>query len=268
MRDAGPFSQSIYGGPPHGRYARRDASGGVLPCPMWITEVNVNPDLMQPGIGHAAALWVKTKAYLRYYTFYPAKGVERVHTYNIGGNETGFGFLSDAFMSWAAGNHTALPANVSAYETPAQRALTALYDALLAGADTSAASPWNLTLAHWNISSGHEVPVFAAGNGSLAFPDLTARDMFVFLPLSVNSTRACVLFYVMHPNIFLDPAPIPFDLSIAGLPAPPRNVSCHTFDPTSMAAARVICTMASSQQLTVSVTATDYPRALFVDWAP
>jgi len=131
IRDAGPVNNSV-NGVIHGSGARIGPGGSVLPCPVWITEINSAPNhVFGPNVTESQAFAWKQKMMLRYFAFYPHKGVEKLCMFDATTGDASFGMVADDFVRWAVANPQAkYPQNDTLLTSPALRSLRAMLDAV------------------------------------------------------------------------------------------------------------------------------------------
>ena len=309
VRDASPFNDTSINGRCHGRFCR----GESTPTPMWVTEVNMAPDELGlcadlkacTAYNRKKALAMKAKIHIRYLTFYPHKGVERVYLYNDVGNQgpglsdSGLSVVSDAFVNFTLqaidGAQYPTPAEEAQLASPSMLALKRLFAAMSVGDAESPSEerahglnafrePTN-DLALLSISEKHgHMQWDAKGSGDPArFAPLYNRELFVWLPMRVNETRYVALFYVMTRNITDSLADEAYELTLSNIP---QRVSHDDHDVTSVLGVPGVecfdpllntkCNVSVSDQVLVDgrkqcekfrlvAQAVDYPRLLTFD---
>jgi hypothetical protein len=252
LRDAGPISNSV-NGTWHGRYERPNN-----PCPVWMTEVGIAPN--EHGITNVAeALALKARTTARFYCFYLNKGVANLDLYAAGAGDASLGVVLDAFVDYARTNLT-YPADDSGYTSPAlevtRRIVKKMKDQL--NPNLKVTRPLRVV----SISDTHNHFQFA-GDGTSAHPPLYDREVLAFLPYQVNSSRYVVAYYVMTRDIIQSLPPEQFTINIAGLNG--SGTACSAYDPIHDARVPVSIAAATTNSLTVVVTAADYPYLLTLD---
>jgi hypothetical protein len=271
VRDAGPFNNTI-GAFCHGHFCR----GALLPTPVWVTEVNMAPgQLGSKDWNRKSSLAMKAKMHLRFLTFFPHKGVERVYLYNdvgngcLGRSDSGLAVLSDAFVNFTL--NAALGVSYPSAEqeatltSPSLRATGRLLRAIGGGAsdDGGRGSEANLTLLALYESHGH-MQWAGSATDRTRFPPLYNRELFVWLPMRVNATRFCAIVYVQTRNITTSLPPEEYTLAVAayGFSLSAARVRCY--DPIL----DTVCDIRFKSNETVAkveLAAVDYPRLLTFD---
>jgi len=254
VRDMGLFTNDIQGGI-HGRNARM-INGKVVPCTVWITEVNIDPPEDDSNISVERALQVKTKAHLRYYIFFVHKGVEKLHLYDVGGGDKSFGLVLDSFITYAKSSST-YPTDDVTYTSPSLKALNNIVNKLSEGINPTPMPERHVDLVY--VADAHNSMIFK-GDGTAAHPNLYHREVFVFLPVQVNPKRILCFYYVQTRDIMQDLAPETFTISITGVDT---AAEVTAYDPIGDKAvpANVVGRTGS---LVVSLEAADYPYVLTI----
>lgn len=260
IRDMAPITTEIYG-TPHGRYARV-IDGKAAPTEVWITEVNTDLSVNVPGITTERALAVKTKMVARYFCFYLNKGVTQVYLYAALGDERGFGIVSQKFVDHAAQPGAVYPDNDDTYVSSPLRMLDRMVNHMNRQIDSALRQTRQLQVV--SIRDVHDHVQFR-GKGTEAYPDLFDRDVLTLLPFQSNSRRFVIPYYVMTRNITKDLAPEEFTVKIRGLRG--RGASVTAYDPIRDRNIPVRIEQRGPNELTLNLTATDYPYLLEVEEA-
>ena len=95
IRDLSPITTEIRG-VPHGRTPH---PGGATGPELWVTEMNMDPELVTPGLADADVRHMQAKSALRTLVSFVNKGVTRVDFYTAAGRR--FGFIDPAFLNAA-----------------------------------------------------------------------------------------------------------------------------------------------------------------------
>lgn len=254
-RDMGPIVNDIYG-VAHGRYART-LNGKVVPCDVWITEVNIAPN--EQGLKHRQqALALKAKTTARYLSFFLNKGVKRLYFYAALGGDLGLGLVQDNFVDYV-NSHNKYPADDAPYVSPALQVVSRIVAKMRQGLNPSLLRTRNLQLLSWKGGENH--PVFG-GDGTAAHPSLTDHDLFAFLPYQVNSRRFVIPFYVMGWDVLKSLPAERFEVKIGGLHGIGAQVT--VYDPIMNRTLPCQVRARTAGSLTLELPTVDYPRLLLV----
>ncbi len=260
VRDMGPITSDIYG-TKHGRNARV-VNNVVAPTPVWITEVNINPNEDNPNITVARALAIKAKTTARYLCFYLNKGATRVYLFAAEGGDKAWGIVKDNFLDYTQSISSVYPTDDTSYTSPALTGLGRIVTKMSEQVDRNLTSTRKLQVV--SISDTHNHYQFA-GDGSAAHPNLYNRDVFAFLPFQVNARRFVIPYYVMTRDVMKDLTPEQFTVQIKGVKGIGASVSAY--DPLKNKTVPVIVNQKGSDNLSLTLTATDYPYLLTVQEA-
>jgi hypothetical protein len=273
LRDASPLTSSVNGAL-HGRDARQVGSK-VVPCQSWITEVNIAPS--DDGITDlATALAVKARTSARYLAFYLNKGVTQLDFFSTSSGDLSTGMVRDTFLAYAA-HATAYPTDDRPYTSPALAVIGRIAARMHDGLDRSLRPTTTRRLQVLGIGDSHNHMQFR-GDGTAAHPNLYDRDVFAFLPYQVNVHRFLIPYYVVTRDVLhvYDPhaaddrryemPPEQFTLQVAGLHA--QGAAINAYDPINDRMVPVQVLAASPREVTLRVTAADYPYLLTVQERP
>lgn len=260
-RDAAPITTSIYR-TEHGRHAR--SADGAKPVWVWITEVNVEPS--QRGIAEpAASMRLKAKAAARYFCFYLNKGVKRLFLYNATGHkgdgELDFATVSGAFSSYA-GTNTGWPDDLGPYVSPQLRVTRRIADAMRSRLDPGLTRTRPVGVAGITDTHGH---VQFVGDGSAQGPPLYNREVLAILPYQVNPHRFVIAYYVMTRDLVPDLPEEGYTVTFTGLRG--QGARFCVRDPFTGQELDVEALVATTEEVTVVLPATDTPRLLIVQEA-
>lgn len=255
VRDMGPITSEIYG-IKHGRGART-INDVVVPTPMWITEVNINPLEDDRNITAERALALKAKTTARYFCFYLNKGATRVYMYAAAGGDKEFGIVQQNFLNYTAQPNAVYPSDDTAYTSPTLAVLSRIVAKMRQQVELNLKSTRPLQVV--SISDTHNHYQFA-GDGSAAHPNLYNRDLFAFLPFQVNARKFIVPYYVMTRDVMKDLPPEQFTVKIQGLKS--TGISISAYDPLNNKAVPVVVKDKGNNYVSVLLTATDYPYLL------
>jgi len=101
------------------------------------------------------------------------------------------------------------------------------------------------------------------GDGTIQHPTMYDRDVFMFLPYQVNSNKYIVAYYVGTFDVMKDLTPESFNITItANVDFGSATIS--TYDPIKNANVPVVVIFNKGNQLTITVTAGDYPYLLTI----
>jgi hypothetical protein len=258
IRDIAPINNEFYG-TQRGRYARV-VNGKILPVPVWITEINVLPEESDPNISVERALAIKAKATARFFCFYLNKGVTQLYLYNAFGGDKDWGIVQDNFLQYTKQANASYPSSDTEYISPSLKVVGRIVTKMEEGLDRNLAKTQALQLV--SIQDTHNHYQFK-GNGTQANPNLYNRDVFTFLPFQVNANKFVIPYYVMTRDIQQDLPPENFTVEIKGI----NNVaSVSVYDPTNDKNIPVkVSRNASSNNLILELTATDYPYLLNIN---
>ncbi len=269
VRDTSPITSSVNGAS-HGRDARL-IGGRAVPNSVWITEVNIVPS--DNGItDRATALAVKARTSIRYLAFYLNKGVTQLDFYGAVAGDTGAGMVQDNFLAYAA-RATVYPKDDRPYTSPALIVIGRMAARMRDGLDRGLTAAATRRLQVLGIGDSHNHLQFR-GDGTVAHPNLYDRDVFAFLPYQLNAHRFVIPYYVVTRDVLhvYDPhatgdrryemPPEQFTLQVAGLHA--QGASISAYDPINDRAVPVQVLAANPQEVTLRVTAADYPYLLSV----
>ena len=254
VRDMGPITNKI-GDARHGRYARPGN-----PCRVWMTEFGFVPT--QVGVKDAErALHMKAKFAARSYCFFLNKGVEKLQMFTsiMGGGDTGMSMVTHKFAEYAK-NNSEYPEKPQAYTSPALKVMERISSRMRKGLDRDLKDTRSLEVR--SLSDTHDSYQFQ-GDGTPAHPPLYDRDMFAFLPFQVNGSRFVIPYYVMTVDVLKTLPPEKFTLEIGGLKG--NGATITAYDPIKNREVPVKVNTRAPNSLTLTVTATDYPRLLIVD---
>ena len=259
VRDLAPITSDVYG-TKHGRYARV-IDGKVVPTPIWITEVNIDPEEHVPNITTERALAVKAKTTARYLSFFLNKGATQVHLFAAGGGDKEYGIVKQSFLDYAK-QSAVYPTNDTAYTSPALATLDRIVAKMREKVDQNLKSTRPLEVV--SISDTHNHYQFK-GDGTAAHPNLYNRDVFAFLPYQVNAKRFVIPYYVMTRDIMKDLNPEKFTVEIKGVKG--SNASVTAYDPINDKTVPVTVKKKGADSLSLELTATDYPYLLTIQEA-
>ncbi len=260
IRDLGPITSDIYG-TKRGRYARV-INNVIVPNPIWITEVNINPVEESPDITESRALAVKAKTTARYFCFYLNKGATQVHLYGVADGNKGLGIVQDNFLKYAEQPNILYPTDDTSYTSPALATTARIVNKMKEQIDPNLKTTRPLQVI--SISDTHNHYQFV-GDGSAAFPNLYNRDVFAFLPFQVNSKRFIIPYYVMTRDIMKDLPPEQFTVLLKGIKG--EGTSVTAYDPINDKDIPVIVSNKVGESLELILTATDYPYLLTIQEA-
>ena len=257
IRDLSPLVTDVYG-TKHGRFAR-PATDGAKAFRVWFTEWGIMAK--EWGVtGADAAQNLKAKAHLRMFVFAVGKGLERLYFYAAGGEDTGFGMVSERFMRHAIAVRES-PASDAAYRSPVLATLKRLTDAV-AGSNTPF-TPRPLVVRDIRDTHGHSQ---WQGDGSAQYPALMNRECVVFLPFQQSETRFVIALYVQTRDVTKSLPPERYTVIVSGF-AHPLNVAIdRLYDPVTGAnvgGARILYADGAGK-IAVSLPLTDYPYLLFL----
>jgi hypothetical protein len=259
VRDMAPITSKIKS-VDHGRYGRKVA-GQVIPTPMWITEANVGPSKYDPNISSKRALKIKAKAAARYFCFFLNKGAERLYLFAAGGkwkNED-LAVVQENFLEYGVSNSN-YPNVDNSYVSPALEVLKRICDQMSQDIDFDLVETEQLEVV--SITDLHNHYQFR-GDNTEAHPNLYDRDVFTFLPFQVNKGKFVIPYYVMTRNIMKNMIPEKFTVKIASQKL--NKASVDVYDPLNNRKIPVLIKQVSNDNLTLELTATDYPYLLIID---
>jgi len=255
LRDCAPMTTWI-GARPHGRFARR---GSSEPFYVWITEAGYMP--REDGVDGERAWRLKTKAALRYWVFYPHKGVEKVTLFaDDRGGDAGFSLVSPAFFRFAQ-RARSYPADDSAITSMPLTIIRRIVERMSEGLDRAMTAQDLDEIRVLRIADDHDHFVFE-GDGTPEHPTLYHRDVLTILPYQVNASRLVIPYYVMTRDIREDLAPELFTIDLAGID---EAATLSVYDPWLDDAVPLAIVSREQNKITLELEATDYPRLLMVD---
>ena len=260
VRDMGPITSEFYG-TKRGRYARV-VDGKVIPNPIWITEVNINPIEDNPNITAERALAVKAKTTARYFCFFLNKGVTQVYLYSAKGDDRSLGIVKENFIKYSEQPNVAYPNDDTSYTSPSLAVINRIVGKMKQQVDPNMTNTRQLQVV--SISDTHDHYQFA-GDGTAAHPNLYNRDVFAFLPYQVNSKRFVIPYYVMTRDLMKDLPPEQFTVQIKEIKG--EGVSVSAYDPINDRDIPVVVKGKGTDSLKLTLTATDYPYLLIVQEA-
>ena len=261
VRDMGPITTDI-NDINHGRNARV-INGVVVPTPVWITEVNINPLQEDPGITAQRALAIKAKTTARYLSFFLNKGVMRVDLFAAAGEDKELAIVKENLLAYAQRRPiAAYPTDDTSYTSPALAVVGRIVARMSQQVDRNLSNTRSLQVV--SISDTHNHYQFA-GDGSAAHPNLYDRDVFAFLPYQVNAKRFVIPYYVMTRDVMKDLAMEQFTVQIAGVNG--RGASITAYDPILNKDIPVVVNSQESNNLSLKLNTTDYPRLLIIQEA-
>ena len=257
VRDMGPITSDIQG-VKHGRLAR-EINGKVVPTPVWITEVNMNPVEIDSSVTAERALQIKAKTTARYYCFFLNKGVTQLYLYSTGGEDKALAILKENFLKYAQQPNATYPTDDTSYTSPTLATLNRIVTIMSQQVDSNLKDTRQLQVI--SLSDTHAHYQFK-GRGTAEHPNLYDRDVFAFLPFQVNPKRFVIPYYVMTRDIMKDLRPEEFTLQIKGLVG--EGASISAYDPINDRDVPVVINSKGADSLTLTLTATDYPYLLTV----
>jgi hypothetical protein len=262
IRDLTSITTSIYG-TLHGEKARV-VNGKVLPCPVFITEIGIIP--AEVGVWDSpTSMLMKAKGDSRMLVFYLNKGAGLVDLFAAcGGGDWDYQVLSLAFEQYALSNST-YPANDTPYVSPAVHIISEIVSQMANGLDNSLTQSKTRALEVTEILGSNNNYQFA-GDGTAAHPPGYDREAFAFLPYQVNAHRFVIPYYVMTRNIAQPLTPETFEITFTGIHT--KGASVSVYDPLNDVAVPVVVNSATGDQLTLTVTAADYPYLLIINETP
>ena len=260
VRDMGPITTDV-NGDKHGRNSRV-INGKVVPTYTWITEVNINPRANDGNITTERALAVKAKTTARYFSFFLNKGATQVDLFAAAGGNKEWAIVKQNFLDYAEGNNV-YPTDDSSYTSPALATVGRMVSKMSQQLDRNLANTRPLQVV--SISDKHNHYQFA-GDGSAAHPNLYNRDVFAFLPYQVNAKRFMIHYYVMTRDVMKDLPPEQFTVQIKGIKG--SGASVTAYDPIKNRNVPVVVNGRGSDNLSLNLTATDYPYLLTIQEAP
>jgi hypothetical protein len=256
FRDSSPLTTTIYG-TPHGRYARSSAS----PVWVWMTEVNIAPN--EVGVTNTnAALTIKAKETLRYYTFYLNKGVSKVDIFAaFDSSDTGLGELLTSFGTYAASS-SVYPSQDTTFVSPAALAVSHLVGRMTAeGVQGGLTLAMTRPLTVVSITDRHNHAQFT-GDGSTSHPSLYDREVLAILPYEENPTTFKIPYYVMTRDFRTALAPEAFVVTLSGVNGDTSAIDAY--DPMNDTTVPVTVYVRTPTSVTLGLTATDYPYVLTI----
>lgn len=257
VRDMGPITSEIIG-TLHGRNARV-INGQVVQTPVWITEVNINPQEDNDDITLSRADYIKGKTTARYFSFYLNKGVVRLYLYAVAGGLKEFGIVKDNFLDYAEQQNAVYPTDDTSYTSLALTVVDRIAARMSQQVDRNLTNTRSLQVV--SVSDTHDHYQFR-GDGTAAHPNLYNRDVFAFLPFQVNAKRFVVPYYVMTRDVTKDLAPEQFTVQINGVRG--SGASVTAYDPIKNRTVPVVVNSRGANSLSIKLTATDYPYLLTV----
>jgi hypothetical protein len=254
IRDMAPINNGIYG-VWHGANYRPGN-----PCPVFITEIGVQP--AQVGITDTpSALLMKAKAASRMLCFFLNKGAAVVNLYSVSSSgDLDWQILLDSFLQYAA-NNTTYPSPDSGYVSPALKLISAIADQMSCGLDPTLTLANTTPLSVVSIADTHDHNQFS-GDGTPAHPNGYDREAFQFLPFQVNHTRFVIPYYVMTRNITQALTPESFEIQVKGFC---KCASIQSFDPLNNVYMSVQSKYLGHGVTDITLAATDYPYLLIVN---
>ena len=261
VRDMGPITTDV-NGDKHGRNARV-INDIIVPTYTWITEVNINPQANDDNITTERSLAVKAKIAARYFSFFLNKGATQVDLFAAAGGNKEWGTVKQNFLDYAKQPNAVYPTDDSSYTSPALTAVGRMVGKMSQQLDRNLKNTRPLQVV--SISDQHNHYQFA-GDGSAAHPNLYNRDVFAFLPYQVNAKRFIIHYYVMTRDVMKDLPPEQFTVQIKGLKG--SDASVTTYDPINNKNVPVIVNKRGADNLSINLTATDYPYLLTIQSAP
>ncbi len=259
-REMAPITTDIFGAR-HGR-AARVASGKVVPCSTWVTEVNIAPGDDDHDITHERALAVKAKAIARYFCFYLNKGVTQLDLYGAVGGDKSLGVVQDNFLEYAQQPDAIYPPDDTLVTSPALAAVGRIAAQMRRGLGDTLSRTRPLEIL--SLSDAHDHFQFR-GDGTPAHPTLYDRDVFAFLPYQVNPHRFVIPYYVMTRDVMRDLPAEAFTVKIGGIHALGATVTAY--DPLRDQPVPVTVTARQTNAVTLKLPASDYPYLLLIQEA-
>ena len=255
LRDMGPITTRI-GDTAHGRDARV-IDGGVVPCPLWFTEIGFAP--VEHGItDRAAALALKAKTAARYECLFIETGLERIYFFSAFSGDTDLRVVQDDFIAYAR-SHTAYPADDSAYTSPMLRVIGRMTATLRDGVDPALIKMRAIQVE--SIADRHDHFQFA-GDGTPAHPNLGNRAVVAVLPFQVNARKFIIAYYVLTRDVTRTLPPEKYTVRLSGLWG--KHATLRVYDPLTDKAVPLTVDAAGSDSLTVTLAAGDAPCLLIV----
>jgi hypothetical protein len=277
VRDLAPFNNNI-GSVAHGENSRTNSNGNVVPCTVFITEIGIAPDQLNPTVtDQATALLMKAKGESRALAFYLNKGASQVDLFaDFGGEaepknvypDTDWGVLSDNFYNYVLNPNSNpaygtvfYPADDTHYLTPAVTLIYYMVQKMKDQLDPSINSSNTRALTVNSISDTHNNYQFQ-GDGTPAHPPGYDREVFQFLPYQVNAHRFVIPFYVMTRNIAQPLTPEAFTIDVSGING--VGATFTVFDPLNNTTVPLTVNSSAANEVNLSLTAADYPYLLIV----
>jgi len=262
IRDLTSITTSVYGAA-HGQHARV-VNGRVLPCTVFITEIGIIPAAV--GVMDSpTSLLMKAKGESRILTFFLNKGAGLVDLFAAcGGGDWDYQVLSLTFEQYAVTNST-YPADDTPYVSPALHIISEIVSQMANGVDNSLTESKTRKLEVKEILGSNNNYQFA-GDGTAAHPPGYDREAFAFLPYQVNTHKFVIPYYVMTRNIAQPLTPETFEIKFTGVHA--KGASISVYDPLNDVSVPVVVNSATGNELTLTVTAADYPYLLIINEAP
>lgn len=261
IRDMGPITSDIYG-VKRGRNARVN-NGAVVPTPIWITEVNIGPGEHNSIVTAERALAIKAKTSARYFTFFLNKGATQVYLYAVDGGDKNLGIVKDNFLEYVKQTAAEYPKDDISYVSPSLMVTSRIFAKMGEQVDRNLKSTRPLQVT--SISDTHNHYQFK-GDGTAVHPNLYNRDVFAFLPYQVNARRFIIPYYVMTRDVMKDLPPEQFTIKIKGIDS--RNATMTAYDPLNNKNVPMVVNERGSDNLSVKLSATDYPYLLTIQEAP
>lgn len=279
-RDVLPDSRYVYF-QGHGRYTH---NGDYRTAELWQTEVNYdrsqlfNDIIFKDGAikrddPRALALdeHLAAKYMLRQYLFHNAKGLKRIYLFALGADPYTFGMFPTRFYAALDASNGVLTPAVRAMIPEGYGGLAWLMKQMDGAEQLAAPRPLKVA----DVVE-YKPRLIWRGDGTPAHPNRWNRDWFTFLPYQLAADRYLVPYYVQtidqshvwdKSKGLLDPArwDMPaqeYDVTIANVRGTGATVS--VIDPITLKQVPVSLVHATSDSLTVHLSAVDYPRFLTI----
>jgi hypothetical protein len=282
IQDLCPFTtydENGYPGNPHGENSRV-INGQVVPCTIFVTEIGVAPDELNPQITDAAtAMLVKAKADSRMLVFYLNKGATQVDlfcaasygatAYGDAYGDLDFQLFSQNFIDYATPTeenpNPSYPDPDTNYVSPALKLISNIVAKMKDELDSSINSSNTRPLTVTDIISYGDNYQFQ-GDGTAAHPPGYDQERFAFLPYQVNAKKFVIPYYIMTADITKPMTSWEvYTVNIQGINGIGATVTAY--DPLNDTTLPMTTNAGTDNTISVNLVAADYPYLLIIQEA-
>jgi hypothetical protein len=220
----------------------------------YITETGLSPAEDTVSNNQPLAQLLKSKAFLREYSFWLNKGIDQFDVFAVFGNNANDG----GFNMLASGSD-----NSGSPITQQSETLRHFTDKFAGAVTPSTPRSLGVTVNDTTPNdAGSAYQVFPA-DPTTGEPALHYREMFQFLPFQVTDHKFVIPAYVMSWNLMAPPPPMSFEVNVSNVDG--NKATASYYDPITDTSKPIQVVSKSSNTLVLNIEAVDYPRLITID---